>query len=99
MTHTDCTAKAALQFPLKPARSHVRIGGAKLADPGLHWLGHLVRMTMTIIQKSHLRFLLVASQLSEAVSSGTRHVQMALGHNFLPHVTRAQRLNTLQHPP
>src|SRR2546430_1424895 len=59
---------------------------AKLADPGLHWLSHLVRMTMAIIQERSLSFLLVARKLFQAIGGGAQHIQLAVGNCCLPRV-------------
>jgi ABC-type uncharacterized transport system ATPase component len=37
-------------------------------------------MAMAIIQERSLSFLLVARKLSQAIGSGARHVQLALGY-------------------
>jgi hypothetical protein len=37
-------------------------------------------MAVAIIEKSQCRFLLVASKLSQTVSGGPRHIQLALGY-------------------
>ncbi len=71
---------------------------AKLAEPYLHWLGQLVGMTMAIVQERSLSFLLVASQLPQAVGRGARHMQLALGQSFLPRVACEHRLDELQSP-
>ena len=80
VTDTDFDAKAALQLCLDPAGRNLRVSRTYLDEPRLHWLGQLVRMAVAIIQERQLRFLLVASQLSQTVGGGARHVQPALGN-------------------
>ena len=62
------------------------------------FIGHLVRMTVAIVQKRSLSLLLVASKLSQAIGGGARHVQLALGQSFLPRVACEHRLDELQSP-
>jgi len=55
-------------------------------------------MTMAIVQERSLSLLLVASQLPQAVGSGARHMQLALGHRCPPQVACEHSLDELQSP-
>src|SRR5258708_37871273 len=68
VTDTDCDAKAGLQLCLDPAGRNLRVSGAYLDEPYLHWLGQLVRMAVAIIQECLGGSLLIARKLEDAVS-------------------------------
>ena len=50
---------------------------------------------VAVVQESPFSFLLVASQLDQAVGGGARHVQLALGYRCLPRVTCEHGLDQL----
>jgi hypothetical protein len=96
VTDTDLDAKASLQLCLDPAGRNLWVFAAHIHEPRLHRLGQFVRMPMAIIQESQASFLLVASQLDEAVGSRARNLQLTLGSRGLPRVTSKHRLDELQ---
>jgi len=96
MTDTDFDAKGGLQLCLDAAGRNLWVFAAHIHEPRLHRLGQFVRMTMAIIQESQSSFLLVASQLDEAVGSRARDLQLALGNSGLPRVACKHRLDELQ---